>query len=346
MQSNLIQSSVTTAKKDCLIVLSEFELQTFLSPELIDELRSICNNSMEIHSEALSPFEWRELLLRHNPRILISCWGTPALPVELLDSLDLEYVCHLGGSVRRLVPREAIEKGLLVSNWGDTASKVVAECGLMMILACLRRANYWTLHMHLRKGWKQSFQGQSSLINRRVGIHGFGAIARELVVLLRPFDVQISAYSPSVPIELLNQYQVSPAQSLEELFGENEIIVELASLTEQTRNSVLEKHLQLIPANGVFVNIGRGAVVSEEALINVAREGRIQMALDVFHEEPLPADSPLRGLENVFLYPHLAGPTPDKMRDCGVFGVRNVARFFRGLTPLSFVDLEIYDRLT
>jgi len=78
----------------------------------------------------------------------------------------------------------------------------------------------------------------------------------------------------------------------------------------------------------------------------VAQEGRLQIALDVFEQEPLPADSPLRGLSNVTLLPHLGGPTRDRRRDCGALALKNLRTFLRGEPLKAAISLDVYDRST
>jgi phosphoglycerate dehydrogenase-like enzyme len=102
----------------------------------------------------------------------------------------------------------------------------------------------------------------------------------------------------------------------------------------------------MIPEWGVFVNVGRGCVVDEAALIRVASEGKIQVALDVFEQEPLAAESPFRGMPNVTLLPHLSGPTRDRRRDCGALALKNLRAYLRGESQEALVTLDIYDRST
>lgn len=290
-----------------------------------------------------------DFLTDAGAEVLVSCWATPPLPPDLPvgGPGELQYVCHLAGSVKNLVPRVLIERGLKVTNWGGSVSRTVSECALLLILAALRRASAWTIAMHAEGAWKDKYTVVTeSLFGRTVGIHGFGAIARELVPLLRPFGVTISAYSPSVTDAIFARSGVRRAASLEELFSENDVVVELAPSTAQNVHVVDEALLRRIRPGGVFVNVGRGDVVDEAALARVAEEGRIQVGLDVYEVEPLPADSPLRRLPNVMLLPHLGGPTKDRRRDCGKFGVENLRRYAEGAPLESEVTLEIYDRAT
>ena len=145
--------------------------------------------------------DWVRLWRDSPGEILISAWQTPSLNSALqpADLKPLRYVCYLAGSVRKLVPRELIEQGLVVTNWGGSISATVAECTLMLILMALRRASYWAVAMHRDGAWKDGNTFTQSLLGRRVGIHGFGSISQCLVPMLRPFTSQIQAYSPSMP---------------------------------------------------------------------------------------------------------------------------------------------------
>jgi phosphoglycerate dehydrogenase-like enzyme len=234
----------------------------------------------------------------------------------------------------------------LVTNWGGSISRIVAEGALMHILSCLRRATHWALGMHREGAWKNHDSETASLFGRKVGVHGFGQIARELVQLLRPFGVEISVFAPDVTPEAETAHGIRGAGSLESLFAENDIIVELAPLNPQTAGCVQEKHLRLIRPGGIFVNVGRGAVVDEDALHRIASEGKIQFGLDVFAHEPLPVDSPLRGLHNVSLTPHIAGPTTDRRRDAGALAVANLAAYAEGRPLRGVITPEVYDIAT
>jgi phosphoglycerate dehydrogenase-like enzyme len=86
--------------------------------------------------------------------------------------------------------------------------------------------------------------------------------------------------------------------------------------------------------------------VDEAALAQVAKDGKIQIALDVFEVEPLPKDSPLRGLPNVTLLPHLGGPTRDRRRDSGRLALNNLRAFLNGQPLEAVVSLDVYDRST
>ncbi|MEO5961117.1 MAG: NAD(P)-dependent oxidoreductase [Opitutaceae bacterium] len=327
-----------------LAVLTPTEVHEFLPEPLFGQMRQLAPEFRLVDPGALNDATFATELDRANPEVLVACWKTPFLPTRLPPRL--RYVCYIAGSLKRLLARAHLERGLVVTNWGGSISRTVAECALMHILGCLRQASHWAIAMHQPgvAAWKNGVTDARSLFCRRVGLHGFGSVARELVALLRPWQCPVAAFAPDLSAELAHAYDVERAASLEALFSENEIIVELAPLIPATTGIVTERLLRLIPAGGVFVNVGRGAVVDEAALLRVAREGRIGIGLDVFAHEPLPADSGFRALPHVSLTPHLAGPTIDRYGDAGAFGLKNLRAYTEDRPLQAIVTPDIYDQ--
>jgi len=200
--------------------------------------------------------------------------------------------------------------------------------------------------MHVERQWPRPPFGTETLFDRRVGIHGFGSIARKLVTLLRPFRAKVSAFSDGVPDRIFENCEVAQAASLDELFRESEILVELEALTPVTVGQVDERRLRLLRPGATFVNVGRGGLVDEPALTRIAEEGQLRVALDVYAVEPLPASSPLRGKPNVTLFPHCGGPVDAGYTRCGDFALANLERYLRHEPLQAVVDLEVFDRST
>lgn len=317
-----------------VVCLGAHDQAEFLPEAVLGPCRELAVRSHVCASTKADAARWRDELERLNPEVVIGGWSTPPLP-ECLPP-RLRYFCYLTGSVRHVVRRAHVERGLIVSNWGRSISRTVAEGALMLVLTTLRRAGFWIPAMHRDGAWKTRTTETASLFGRRVGLHGFGNVARELIRLLQPFDVPICVWAPERDPALYAAHGVERAESLEGLFAESDVVVELAPLLPETEGIVSEALLRRLRPGGVFVNVARGALVDELALERVVREGRIHVGLDVFAAEPLAAESPLRGLPNVVLLPHVAGPTTDRRRDAGELALRNLRAYAAG-RPLEAV---------
>lgn len=293
-----------------------------------------------------SETDYADALRDAEAHILVTGWGSPKLTAKVYaENPQLEYMCHLAGTVRAYIDPDIIDRGLLVSNWGTVIARSVAEGALCMMLGCLRKITFYQMELHIRKGWRGD-RPSEGLFEQRVGLHGLGAIAQELVTLLKPFGCRVSAYSPHCPDSVFSRLDVRRADSLEELFSENRVISVHASKTDANFH-VINKHiLSLLEDGGVLVNTARGAVIDTEALTAELRTGRIEAALDVFEEEPLAEDSPLRGLENCMLMPHMGGPTPDRQVDMGRLGVKNIENYIQGNEVVYRVTRERFDLIT
>lgn len=332
-----------------VMVLTEQERQLFfLNGEMKLELPGVRQTRLDASRMASADFE--DCLRELKPGILVTAWSCPPLPEAwgLEEDCCLRYVCGITGSVKPRVPRSWIEKGILVTNWGASVSGAVAEHALLMVLALLRSLPQWHICMDQPRSMFEMMPllRSRTLRGKRVGLHGFGAVARELVSMLRPFDVEIAACSRGVPPALMEEFGVRCCDDLPSLFSRSDILIECEGLNNSSRGSVTAEILRLLPEDAIFVNVGRGAVADESALAALAREGRLRVGLDVFHAESLSPASPLRNNPHVLLSPHVAGPTWETYPRCGAQALENLARYLRGETPENRVTLEVYDRAT
>ena len=304
-----------------------------------------------LNFDGLDSEKWEKLLATMRPEVLVTCWESPGIPAGLArdNAFPVRYVCHLTGGVKGIVSRDMIERGLLVTNWGGAISHTIAEHALLLTLGALRGMPLWRPYMLESPNSPAKIAIPTrSLFGCKVGIHGFGAIVRHLLALLKPFGVTISSYSAGVPAELFKQHGVHQCQSLDELASNNDVFIELEALTPQSRGTVDARILSLLPQNAVFINVGRGAVVDEAALADLAARGKIVVGADVFIREPLPLDSLLLQVPSALLSPHIAGPTQDALPLCGDMALANLRRYLSGHPEQveGRVTLEIYDRTT
>ena len=214
----------------------------------------------------------------------------------------------------------------------------------MAILSCLRRTTQIAFLMHHDKGWQS--RNEESLFKQKVGLHGFGNIARNLVKLIAPFGCDIETYSPYTPGSDLEQYGVRRQTDLKALYASNRIISIHAASTPETYHVVNAEILRAMQDGGVIVNTARGALIDTDALTAELKTGRIYASLDVYEKEPLPENSPLRGLLNCQLTCHSAGPTPDRMVDFGESAVENIRKYVNGEPVDHVVNAQLYDLIT
>ncbi len=292
---------------------------------------------------------WQSSLEAANPTCLLTGWGTPPLPEAWLASKQcrLKYICNVTGSIRRAVPRSFIERGGWVTNWGNLCAIQVAEHALLLALSASRNQPAWRSFMAEPRETRFWPDLQTrTLFHRQIGIHGFGNVARNLVRLLKPFQATIKAYSAGVPASLMEEMGVTQVASLRELFDGSDVIFECEALTEQSINSVDAELLARLSDGAVFVNVGRGRVVSEAALVAEAASGRLRVAVDVCEAEPHYLHSDIMETPEIILSPHIAGPTVDQFPNLGQHARHNLQRYLRGEHPNGLIDLENYDRST
>lgn len=336
------------AMEHVVFALTPEEKELFFSTDLRLSKPSVQESWLD--TRHIASGHWEESLRRLRPTVLVTAWSCPPLPLTWIREAGcpLRYLCSVTGSVRPRVPREIIEKGLIVTNWGSLVGPAVAEHAMLMALSLLRGQAFWPELINApRSMFKMMPKLRSrTLRGKKVGLHGFGAVARELVSMLQPYGVDIAAWSPGVPVAMLEEFGARPCSGLGELFSSSEVLFECEGLNEQSRGSVTEEILRLLPEDAVFVNVGRGAVVDENALAVLAGEGRLRVGLDVFQCEPLPSDSPLRGNPRVLLSPHVAGPTWETYPLCGAQAMENLTKYLSGEQPENRVTPEIYDRAT
>ena len=205
----------------------------------------------------------------------------------------------------------ATERGILVANIPDTFVEEVANHTLALLLAANRKI--LQMDRFVRDGaWAAGEKARVAarpirrLSTLTLGLVGFGGIARLVAQRAAPFGFRIVTHDPYIPPDAAQGTGVSLV-SLEELLSTSDIVSLHVFLSPETRKMINAERLALMKPDAYLVNTSRGPVVDEEALVAALRAGKLAgAALDVFEKEPLAADSPLIGMDNVVLAPHLA----------------------------------------
>lgn len=178
------------------------------------------------------------------------------------------------------------------------------------------------------------------MLGRTVGLVGLGRIARGVAERLTGFGVRILACDPYVdPRDAPPSVEMT---DLDSLLTASDIVSLHVSITPSTHGLISERELSLMKPEACLINTSRGEAIDEEALHRALKERRIRAAaLDNFAVEPLPADSPLRRLDNVILTPHMVGHTQDVFASFPVAAVENITRILRGEPPLYCKNPEV-----
>lgn len=280
--------------------------------------------------------------------ILVTSWGTPRLPgsVDRAGGERLAFVGHTAGSVRALVPRELVDQ-VAVSQAAFGMADAVAEMALTLCLVLLRHVHHYDRTLRAGGDWPQAHAPGlgRALVDRRIGVVGASRVGVSFIEMVRGLGARhVRLADPYVDADRAAELGVELA-TLDELFAGCDVVALHAPATPETRHLVGARHLAALPDGAVLVNTARSAIVDSDALLAELRDGRISAGLDVFDTEPLPADSPLRGLPNVVITPHQAGATEEARTLQGRVIVDEVARFVAGEPLQHQVTAGIYDRL-
>ncbi|MGI5452404.1 hydroxyacid dehydrogenase [Streptomyces sp. CA-249302] len=272
--------------------------------------------------------------------VLITGWGCPRIDEEVLAAAPrLRAVLHAAGSVRSLLAPAVWGRGLAVSNAVEANALPVAEYTLAAILLSGKEA--FGLRERFRA--EHAFPPPGDLarvgnLGRRIGVIGASRVGRRLLELLRPLDFTVTLHDPYVDVAEAASLGAA-LLPLDELMRTSDIVSLHAPDIPETYRMLDRRRLSLMPDGSVLVNTSRGALVDPDALTEELVSGRISAVLDVTEPEPLPADSPLYRLPNVFLTPHIAGSLGNELERLGRTVVDELALLTAG-APLAHAVLQ------
>ncbi|MFA1611629.1 NAD(P)-dependent oxidoreductase [Halobellus rubicundus] len=252
------------------------------------------------------------------------------LTKAVLDSAsDLSLIGKLGTGIDSIDLEAARDNGITVTHTPGHNALSVAEHALGLTLATARRLPV-AGEIIAEGRWRDEYPLGTRLSGSTVGVVGFGNVGKRVGMLFSGFDVDVlvaDPYVPSIDAELAHGERTD----LETLLAESDVVILTPELTDETRGLIGEAELDLMRSSALLVNVSRGPVVEEAALVDALRNGDIAGAgLDVFEHEPVPADSPLQDLDNAVLTPHIAAMTAE----CRAGNIdqlaENVTRLFAG----------------
>lgn len=256
-------------------------------------------------------------------------WGAPSIHELLPLCPRLKAIFFAGGTANYMLSQELWDRGILFTSSYFANAVPVAEYSLAAILLGLKggwRAIMDTKlsHQYIRRTDVPGSYGTT------VGLISCGAIARELLRLLRPLDLRSLVYDPFTSDGEIRSLGAEPA-GLEEIFATAEVVSLHSPELDETRGMITGKHLATMKTGATFINTARGSLVKETELFEVAQQRPdLQFVLDVVHPEPPATDSPLFTLPNVILTPHIAGAMGGECRRMGQYMVEELERYLAG----------------
>jgi phosphoglycerate dehydrogenase-like enzyme len=248
----------------------------------------------------------------------------------------LRWVHVAGAGVDAVLFPELVESDVTVTNSRGVFERPIAEyvLGLMLMFAKDFRA---TIEHQRAREWVH--RETETLHGKRLLVVGAGPIGREVARLARPAGMQAEGVARTARESDEDFERVISDEDLDAALPGADYVVVAAPLTERTRGMFGAQRFASMKPGARFINVGRGPIVDEAALLEALREGRLSgAALDVFQTEPLPQDSPLWGEPGIFVSPHMSGDFVGWLHALGALFAENYGRWSRGEALLNLVD--------
>jgi len=273
------------------------------------------------------------------------CLLTDRIDAELLDAAGpgLRVASNVAVGFDNIDVTEATRRGVLVTNTPGVLTETTADLAWTLILAACRRLPEAIDHLREQRWqtWRTLELAGMDVHGATLGVVGAGRIGQAVARRATGFAMKIIYHdtAPNPVFERETGARFRPA--LADLLRESDIVTLHVPLGDSTRGLVGQAELARMKPTAVLVNTSRGPVVDEAALAEALASGRLFSAgLDVYAREPLPADSPLRGLKNVVLLPHIGSATIRTRERMALLAVENLLAALTGGTPPCLVNPE------
>lgn len=303
-------------------------IQVIQMPELVQTVRFRSGGGLDADTEARlkSLLGGVDILLGHN-----------TMAAEFLEAApNLKWFQVINAGVERLAAEGLLNKGFIVTNASGLAAVPIAEYVACMMLM-LAKDIHKSVRAQSERKWDWRFT--DDLAGKTCGIAGMGAIGRETARLAKAFRMRVLATRRTVDSPTSDDFcdELLPYSQLDRLLAESDYLVLCVPLTPETQHMIGAAELAKMKPGAAIINIARGAVIDQDALIRALKEGPIAAAaLDVFDPEPLPEDSELWDLENVIITPHVSGAVKGYGHRAAEIFLANLERYVKG-EPLQQV---------
>lgn len=257
-------------------------------------------------------------------------------PEVFVHARQLRWIQTSAAGLDKVLVPELINRDLIITNASGIHAAAVAECAWALTLAISR-----CLHTFVRQQDKHLWKWGTlfDMFGATAGIVGLGGIGRQFARVARAFDMRVIAVDPHVRVRPDTVAELGPMDRLDELLRQSDVVLISCPYTAETRYLINRARLALMKRSAILVNIARGGIIDESALMDALNSGQIAGAgLDVTETEPLPADSPLWDAPNLIISPHCGGVSGHRMRKLIEFFCGNLRRYVAGQPLRNIVD--------
>ena len=254
----------------------------------------------------------------------------------------LKWVHSPAAGVGSMLFEEFRDSDVLLTNSRGMNARAVAEHAIALLFALARRLPQAFEAQRARRWAQEQLSGVPTLHGRTMGIVGLGAVGARLAQAAHGLGMRVIATRRDTKAERPAEVQeVMPASALTRLLAESDVVVLAAPLTDETRELIGASELARMRPTAWLINVSRGKLIREKDLEDALTAGRLAgAALDVFEHEPLSPSSPLWGLPNVIVTPHVAGFRDDYWEAATELFSENLLRYRAGWPLLNLVDKQ------
>jgi phosphoglycerate dehydrogenase-like enzyme len=263
----------------------------------------------------------------------------PMLPAIFGSAANLRWIQAPSDGVDWLLFPALVESDVVVTNARGVFDDAVAEHAITLVLAIAKDLPSM-VRAQAERRWRH--RDNERLAGRRMLVVGVGPIGRRIGWTASALGMEVRGVGRSRRSADPDLGEIVGIETLHEALGRADVVIDVLPGTERTRHVFDASTFRAMLPSAWFVNVGRGSTVDEAAFVEALSSGRIAgAALDVFEHEPLPPESPLWDLPNVFISPHVAGDYSGWHEAVGRRFVENLARYVRGEPLVGVVDKRL-----
>lgn len=294
-------------------------LRVLVTDEIDPEGVQLLAAQPELRVDEVPTLPKQDLLARIGEYDAIVGRSATRISEELLRTAKkLKVVGRAGVGVDNIALDTATALGIAVINAPAGNTVAVAELFFGVMIGLLRHLPHATQSMREGK-WDRSQLLGSELKGRTLGVIGVGRIGSEIAARAQAFCMEVVGFDPYIADDRFRALRVRRAPTLDALLEEADIVTVHTPLNEETKGLIGRRELSLLRAGSIAVNMARGGIVDDQALLGALESGHLQGAvLDVYQSEPLAADHPIRRAPNVVLTPHIGASTAEAQRNVAV----------------------------